>query len=308
MSFSLSHKLTTLQFITATSAVIAVGVIAVRHKLDDVPVDLLAALIGIASLIIGLWQEVAKVRHIAEGVNVNRIMETLKLDDQLTNSPDHISVLEWLLRPPLTGMDAIRRGLILKQAAGHRNFFRIELDKPGEESSRVLALGEVIRKADHYVFAFTYGDPSYIIDFWEKPVTLPDYYDAHKEGIEKTRRGFKLQRVFVIPDQLHKNEHAFVVFVDALKRLRKLGMRDIFVVDESVAAAQIGGVPQRSFFVADDEFVSESEAKGIVATGYVAFSASEADRLNRQFSALRLAAGQPISDQKIKQLCKEHGI
>jgi hypothetical protein len=307
-----------------------------KHRTEDIPYDLLASTIGLVGLLFCIWLEHAKVRRLVDMLNsrtttseqrvleqfsgrcadltnafdrrTKGILELLKIDHELAASEDkYLKTLRILLAPPESGMARVKKDLIIYQALDGFNRFHLNLDKPNTEKFRMLQLKGAIQHADKYAYACTYCDPMYVIHFWKDTgeSELEEYYRAHATAVHKSRD--RVQRVFVTTKELRADPKAFGVFIEVLKKLRGIGMTCIFEIGEDLALPILGG-KKYSFFVADDEFVSESFAYAAPeddgrpgdVSGWIAFDAREAQKLRPVFERLR-ESGDQITDARIRE-------
>jgi hypothetical protein len=181
----------------------------------------------------------------------------------------------FILYQKATGIEAVRRDHIFQLLAGRNNQCCIPIRG---ELKRIKVLTQITNAASNYVYAYNYADPSYLEDFWITPhAEINLYLRAHCDALE--RRLPKLQRIFVVPDELLNggagNVRTLLRDITEMheRNHMKLGDQLHFVSECSVKARfrHTAPFPRISFFISDDIFVSEGEMKSCKSLGYVSF-------------------------------------
>lgn len=289
MRLSKDDKLSVLQSVLGIVLSIAAGVIvtilfAGEGTAEKSDVNIVSgAVTTLAGLIVVIGIDLIKLKSaiLSEVHTVEeRLSNALTIDREILKDPKQNEIVRRLLAPK-EGLEKVRRNFIFKQASGHLNFCRTQFENFGEEYDRIELLADVTKGAQKYVYAYTYASPDYLRLFWQKPeAAIRKYYDAHRVAIQDNRLE-NVERVFVMPDDMlaGSDQQALEIALGVIHELRKLGMERVYLLGESAAKNLCNRhkveFPASSFFVSDDVFLSEAEAKEDRSPGYVAFTGQQ---------------------------------
>ena len=220
----------------------------------------------------------------------------------------------------IDGLEFVKRSCIISDAVKQLDLACYDLQFPRNyhEELRVLLLCDVIANARGYVFAFSYADRDHLDRFWNehRNPALPKYMRAHEEALRGNDkpRSFSLKRVFVYSlGEFKRDPETCRQFCRVLEDLLKRGMRDLYIVTDTDAqqafekSSKRQSLPERSFFLADDVFLSEGRAEKVPnAKAYARFAGAENKDIGRcksQFNVL-LGCGRLITIEDVKALAR----
>lgn len=286
MRLSKDDKLSVLQSVLGIVLSIAAGVIvtilfAGEGTAEKSDVNIVSgAVTTLAGLIVVIGIDLIKLKSaiLTEVHTVEeRLSTALAIDHEILKDSEQNQIVRRLLEPK-EGLEKVRRNFIFKQAGGHLHFCRTQFENFGEEYDRIELLADVTKGAQKYIYAYTYATPDYLRFFWHKPKeAIRKYYEAHRVAIQENRLE-NVERVFVMPDDLlaGADQEALEIAFGVIYELQKLGMDRVYLLRESAAKNLCNRhkveFPASSFFVSDDVFLSEADAKEDRSPGYVAFT------------------------------------
>jgi hypothetical protein len=170
--------------------------------------------------------------------------------------------------PPQSGVNFVMHTWLLGKAKQivTTGFYKevFSDDFQSDEETRIGVLAAVLRNAESYVYACTYADSDHIRFFWGKSAAIDDYIHAHGEAIRRQRtKHFDLRRIFIIHRPLPNEDVKRLGQI--IDELRRQEMTDNYWIPEDDARSLFTGrskttFPDRSFFLADDAFLSEGKA------------------------------------------------